>query len=382
VDTGSSDMWFVKSSYNVASSATSTLLDSKINIRYGMGAMSGIEAKDRVCVASLCVNNQSFAIAMQDSTHVGETTDGLLGLAYPALAQISGASLLANWASNGPFTYFTFALSLRHWNDAEKSSIVFGDLQDVLAEAPSGEGVTLPLLPLRNPTTSQPLPPLFWIVKTSVSIGEKHALLPAILDSGTSLIAVPPAEFAPLLYTMIPYHGLKDCIGLPGQPFLCPCGIPMQPMHFAFEGTDGSQLNISLTAEDFLLPTSTTMQRPGPKGLITTQVCMLGIFPGPPHMNFWILGDVFLRRVYAVHDVFGHQVMLFPQSGFGGQALPSVGSNGVTVAAGILAERAGQQVTALVLLFFTAVAFTFTFAACSRFHGQARVSEMGGYHHF
>jgi len=378
VDTGSSDMWLVKSSYSADTSSTSTSVKhSEITIRYGMGAMSGSQAKDRVCFANLCIDNQSFVVAMHDTTHVSDMTDGLFGLAFPALAEGSGTPALQNLASSGPFTNFSFALSLRHWDDIEQSSIVIGDLQEVLAEAPSGAGVTMHCLGVMNPITREILPPMFWAVATYVSVGlGQQALLPAILDSGTSLIAVPADEFTQLLYTMIPYQKLQDCVGIPGQPFLCPCGIPMQSLQLAFKGADGSHLKISLTAEDLLIPTPVTLLRPGPDGLAVTQACRLGIAPGPPTMNGWILGDVFLRKVYAVHDVFGLQVTLFPQT------LPSVGLNGVTVAAGILSEHAGQQAIHLVLLFTMAVAFTFTFAACSRFHGQARVSEMDGYHHF
>jgi len=381
MDTGSSDMWVVKTSYDAEASSTSTLLEnSQVTIRYGMGAMSGSQVKDRVCFASLCMDDQVFVVDQQDSMNMMQLTDGLFGLAYPALALCSGTPLLQNLASNGPFTNFSFALSLRHWDDIEESSIVIGDLKDVLAEAPSPEGMVLPLLGLRSAVTREPLPPMFWAVPVYVSIGlGQQALVPAVLDSGTSLLVVPKAELTQLLTTLIPARWLKDCLNVHGKPILvCPCETPMQSMFFF----KGGPLTISLTREDFLLPLPGVLIGPLHNGVAKTQACRLGIMAGPPALNFWLFGDVFLRKVYAVHDVIGRRVMLFPPSGLGGQTLSNVGSNGVTVAAGILAERAGQQVTALVLLFFTAVAFTFTFAACSRFHGQARVSEMGGYHHF
>jgi len=378
VDTGSSDMWLVNTSYRAEASSTSTLLeDQQVTIHYGMGAISGNQAKDRVCFASFCIDNQSFVVDLHDSLRTQQFTDGLFGLAYPALAVGTGTPLLQNLASGGPFTHFAFGLSLQHWDDIKDSSIVIGDLQDVLAEAPSREGVEVPLLGLRSPNTREPLPPMFWAVPMYVSIGSgRQAFVPAILDSGTSLLVVPAAELPLVLTTLIPASSLEECFRLPGRSLLviCPCGSPMQPMVFAF---NGSQLNISLTAEDFLLPLPGV--RIGPRA--DKQACRLGISAGPPGLNFWILGDVFLRKVYAVHDVTGRRVMLFPQSRLGGRAHSNVRSNSVTLAADILAERVGQQDIALVLLFFTAVSFTFMFSACGRFHGQAKVSEVEGYHH-
>merc|ERR1719410_1588744 len=147
---------------------------------------------------------------------------------------------------------------------------------------------------------------------------------------------------------------MKDCVVMPGRPMLCPCGSPVQPLHIAFQGADGNQLNISLTSEDLLMPAPAIIIRQGQY----TPACSLGIMVGPPALNFWILGDVFLRKVYAVHDVFGRRVMLFSHGSVGGQAHPIVAANGETFAAGILAERAWG------LLFLTVLAFSSTFAAC------------------
>jgi len=381
VDTGSSDMWLVNTSYGASASSTSALFDDypSVTIRYGMGAISGTEVADRVCFAGLCVNNQSFVLDMKDSMHIRRITDGLLGLAYPELAVGRGTTLLQNVADSGPFKDFAFALALRHMDDAENSSIVIGELRDVLAEAPSAEGVSVPLLGFMNAITREPLPPMFWAVAARVSIGPgPPVLLPGVLDSGTSLIAVPGKEYPHLLNALISDEYRKDCLSFPGQLVLCPCGIPVQPMNFAFKGMNGSLMDISLDSEDLLLPTPGLLVAPSPNGPVLMKVCRLGVMAGPPDLNFWILGDIFLRKVYAVHDVFGRRVVLFPQQReFGGEALSSVGSTGM-----LDDDHMGRQVTALVLLLLTAMAFTLSCAAYSRFHGQAKASEVDGYHHF
>lgn len=387
VDTGSSDLWLTSRSYNAEASATSTSLEYPVvTVYYGKGHVSGSEVGDRLCIASLCVDNQSFVVARQDSVGCGSRgIDGLFPLGLPALAVSRGTTLLKNLASNGDFTNFSFALSLRHFDEME-SSIVIGELQDVLAEAPSGEGVALPLL--RFLQRGQPGPPLYWAVATFVSIGpgqRKH--LPAILDSGTSLIAVPPAEFLPLLYTMIPGDVLQDCLFQPGQSLVCPCGIPTQPMHLAFSDPRGKQLNISLTAEDLWSPMPGAFYRRDTHNeLLILPACRFGIMAMPRAMPLWLLGEVFLRKVYAVHDVAGLQVILFPQSGVGGHAQSSVGSSGVQLRSrssphdGPLDVHVGHQLTALVLLFLTAC--TLLSAFYRRFHGQVRASEVDGYHNF
>jgi len=372
VDTGSSDMWLVKTSYGAEASSTSTSVEEPVvTIHYGMGAISGSEVTDRVCFAGLCIDNQAFVLDTNDSMHVEKMTDGLFGLAYPALAVGRGMTLLQNLQSNGPYKNFTFALSLRHWDDAENSSIVIGELQDVLMEAPRAEGVTLPLLGAMSSITGEILPPMWWAVRTLVSIGPgPHVLLPGVLDSGTSMVVVPEFQYVQLLYALIGAEHLKDCFTTPGQPLLCPCGTPVQPMNFAFRGTNGSHLNISLTAEDLLLPMPVVVLRHGRR--YPMQACRLGLMAGPPNLQFWILGDVFLRKVYAVHDVFGRRVMLFPQRVFEGQTKSIVG---------MLDEHARRPDAALALLLLTAMALTLC-AVGGRFHRQAKVSEVDGYHHF
>lgn len=188
-----------------------------------------------------------------------------------------------------------------------------------------GKGVTLQLYGINHQA-------LFWLVQASVTVqqppgqalrgfaderapsmaiaGSNPAM--AILDSGTSLITAPGAAYVGVVQALV--AGLpgatEKCtttlLGAFGQ-LMCLCDVELNPISFTLTGQGGRRLRLTLAAKDL-------MQLVG-VGSNGQSVCRIAIMPSPVQVPLWILGDTFLRHVYAVHDVSGHKVQLFPQRG-------------------------------------------------------------------
>mmetsp|Transcript_530 Transcript_530/g.1067 ORF Transcript_530/g.1067 Transcript_530/m.1067 type:complete len:487 (-) Transcript_530:111-1571(-) len=311
VDTGSSDLWLTQASYSADSSLTAFKVPGPTSLlQYGQGRVEGSEVEDRICIGELCIDDQSFVSASEVNGIANMVAfDGLLGLAYPALAAASGATFLQHLSSNGKYDKLAFGLSLQDETNVEGSFLSFGSLDDLLKDAWRIEGADAPGVVL--PVFDEAWEAKFWMVRGKATPGS--AVFPiqisAALDSGTSLIAVPGHIFWWVLQHILPGELLSTCGPAFGQ-LICPCIIPMSPLTLSFQGSDKQELRIKLMPADLLQFVGAVPMPDGPH-----RMCRVAVQPGPPGMNFWILGDVFLRRTYAVHDVQGHRVVLFPRSG-------------------------------------------------------------------
>lgn len=303
VDTGSADLWVDKQHYNAADSSTALVPNSDTTtLNYGQGMVSGVQVKDRVCLGQFCVPQQSILeAATVDGIGNNGFFEGVLGLAFPGLEKETGNTFLQEIQASHMFRHLAFGLALRHDSDAEGSFVCFGNLNDVLENANQGGGalskVTLPVLGWAAAL------PMFWFVRSSISFGGAQvsggrSILGA-LDSGTSLIAMPKDDYDWVLES---FFGTRvSACSTSGTQLTCPCNIKVTPMTLTFVGSDNDAFSVELTAKDLLEP------------LDEAGDCRFGIQPGPVFMNFWILGDAFLRRVYVVHDPVGYKVVMFAQ---------------------------------------------------------------------
>mmetsp|Transcript_27706 Transcript_27706/g.78615 ORF Transcript_27706/g.78615 Transcript_27706/m.78615 type:complete len:546 (-) Transcript_27706:47-1684(-) len=351
VDTGSSDLWVKASSaaapfglqYGGAvydwrkSSTASPVPGDPVTILYGEGRVEGREVRDRFCLESLCIDNQSFVFADLVAGIPDQWLfDGILGLGYPKLAAIdsrpSGGATVVQ-SLNTTFRHLAVGFSLGNTAlGLSGGHLRVGELVDLHREArvSLGPGVTLPLYGIDRR-------PLFWLVRASVTVepgrdsvsplrggrpepdllaatgkGTTTARM-AILDSGTSLIAAPTADYLRLVGALT--GGSPDAqqkctttlLSAYGQ-LTCMCDATLNPLLFTLAGFDGRQIQVKLHAADLMQVVGfSTGGGPG--------ICRLAVMPTPGGAPIWILGDVFLRHVYAVHDVRGHRVQLFPDSG-------------------------------------------------------------------
>mmetsp|Transcript_71029 Transcript_71029/g.205653 ORF Transcript_71029/g.205653 Transcript_71029/m.205653 type:complete len:472 (+) Transcript_71029:42-1457(+) len=293
VDTGSSNL-LVLPAGPVERQGRSVVLN------FGHGGVVGQEVWNKMCIAELCLDDQVMVTvtAVREIPLFGKSFDGLLGLGFPALSGLDAATFLQDFAEKGPFKPLAFGLNLGRGE--EESSLLIGSLDEVKAAAPgvsdpASEGVALSVLPV-GPEAK------WWLVHGSVDILTGSASVYGILDSGTSFLAIPGWLLPHVLTTILPDDSRDVCgMGADGA-LICPCSMNMRPLTMRFAGHDSSELVMTLTSADLL--------RPGPPAM-----CIVSVVPAPAGFPFCILGDTFLRRVYAVHDVEGKQVVLYPKGG-------------------------------------------------------------------
>uniref|UniRef100_A0AAV2IW58 Peptidase A1 domain-containing protein n=1 Tax=Knipowitschia caucasica TaxID=637954 RepID=A0AAV2IW58_KNICA len=108
-DTGSADLW-VPSSYCVSQAcvthrhfkafeSSSFQHDGRsFGIHYGSGQLLGVTAKETLTIGNMTIENQEFGESVYEpgSTFAFAKFDGVLGLGYPALAEVSGKTVFDN----------------------------------------------------------------------------------------------------------------------------------------------------------------------------------------------------------------------------------------------------------------------------------------------
>lgn len=344
VDTGSSDLWLKSSSvaapfggghvYNPSQSTLALASRGDIQITYGQGRVEGREFRDRVCLEALCIQNQSLVFA-DTVTGIPDQWlfDGILGLGYAPLARDHyGPTFVESLGKMYDTLGIGFSLGAGDGVGGGLGSgghLTIGELEDLRREAVAaglGEGITMRLYGINNQA-------MYWLVPATIAVAWPHpgeagalrgvAAAPqpmtmitqptsamAILDTGTSLISVPQLAYMNLIGAMM--KGRPDAVqkctntllGSFGQ-MLCLCDTQLNPVTFTLSGIDGRQLQVTLQAQDL-------MQLVG-VGAIGSGVCRVNVMPSP--LPLWILGDVFLRHVYAIDDVAKHHIHIYPQRG-------------------------------------------------------------------
>jgi len=286
-DTGSSNLWvpsstcgiscYFKPRYNASQSSTYTPNGTIFQILYGSGPVSGYFSQDTVTLGTYAVKGQGFAQVTNASGlglafAVGQF-DGILGLAWDSISVDHTTTVFQNLIAQNPTVKKQFAFFL-----PDHSSIK-GQL-DIGGANPAHYSGELHTVKLTNET--------YWETHAeTIKIGgqELASNAPVVLDTGTSTI-VAPKEIVDRIGTLINATKMTEANR---TLYMVSCfALPYLP-----------NITVNLGGVDWVLR---------PQDYIINQddiECILGIMGldlpkalGP----LWILGDVFIRRVYTVFD--------------------------------------------------------------------------------
>lgn len=287
LDTGSSNLWvpstecssiacYLHTTYDSSASSTYKKNGSDFEIRYGSGSLSGFVSQDTVRIGDIEIKKQDFAEATEEPglAFAFGRFDGIMGLGYDTISVNKIVPPFYQMVNQGLIDapVVSFYLSDTNNGDEDQSEAMFGGINE---DHYSGK---MTKIPLRRKA--------YWEVDLdAISIGDATAELVktgAILDTGTSLIAL-PTIMAELLNKEI---GAKK--GYNGQYTIeCDKKDSLPDLVFTLTGH-----NFTIGPDDYILDVQGScissffgMDIPEPVGPLV------------------ILGDAFLRKWYSVYDL-------------------------------------------------------------------------------
>nr|CDJ88818.1 Peptidase A1 domain containing protein [Haemonchus contortus] len=288
-DTGSSNLWvpcancpssnqacLSHQKFNCAQSSTCTQTFQPISIQYGTGSMQGYVDYDVVCFGTnrhYCTNyQQGFTCAMQEpgDTFVYVPFDGILGMAWNSIAEGGISQPMSQIFANKaicPEAVFAF------WLNRDLFNNVIGGELTLCGIDPTHYQGQIAWEPLISET--------YWQIQLGgLTVNGQQIIdgpVEAIVDSGTSLIAGPPALVQEIQQAIgADESGSIDCSIIPSLPQIT----------FTIGGAE-----LIMTANNYVIR-------------YTDGTCTSGFqeFQELAADNSWILGDVFIGTFYSIFD--------------------------------------------------------------------------------
>ncbi|XP_054424725.1 gastricsin [Pteronotus mesoamericanus] len=293
-DTGSSNLWVPSvycqsqactghSRFNPGQSSTYSTNGQTFSLQYGSGSLTGFFGYDTMTVQSIQVPNQEFGLSENEpgTNFVYAQFDGIMGMAYPALAVGGATTALQGMLQEGALTSPVFSFYLSNQQGSQNGgAVIFGGVDNSLYQGQI----------YWAPVTQE----LYWQIGIEEFLVDGQASgwcsqgCQAIVDTGTSLLTVPQQYLSALLQAT---GAQEDQYG----PFLVNCNNIQNLPTFTF----------IINGVQFPLPPSSYI-------LNNNGYCTVGVEPTYlPSQNgqpLWILGDVFLRSYYSVYDMGNNRV--------------------------------------------------------------------------
>jgi hypothetical protein len=324
IDTGSSDLWLNSAKsrlcrlrsqpcahsglYNANSSSSYAYVNSAFNISYAGGnSAAGDYATDTVRVAGRTVSDLQFGIGYQSTSPVA-----ILGLGYPLNeAQSSNAGLSPyqnlpeKLAADSTIASNAYSIWLNDL-DANTGNLLFGGVDRAQYE---GDLVTVPvqtedgvhaefLVPLTDVQLDgqsvEDVPDSASPTSSSSSPSSSVSAIPALLDTGTTLMYLPDA-MTEAIYEAVNAQFLQS-----QQVATVSCDLASQNINMTFRFADSVSINVPLNE----LVIDTQSGSDGSDG----GTCQFGI--APAGRDTIILGDTFLRSAYVVFDIDNNEISL------------------------------------------------------------------------
>ncbi|NXV53537.1 PEPA protein, partial [Uria aalge] len=279
-DTGSSNLWVPSvycsspacsnhNRFNPAESSTFISTNESLYIAYGTGSMSGVLGYDTVTVSNIEVINQIFGLAETEpgASFYYTPFDGILGLAFPSIASSGATPVFDNMMMQNLVAKDLFSVYLS--KDGRSGSFVLFGAIDPLYTI---NGITW--IPLSAET--------YWQIRMdSVSIGGEGIACAfgcqAIVDTGTSLLAVPDRA----LGTILSILGANS-----NGEISCTAASRLPSVVFHING------------KAFPVPPSAYVMESNGSCIVGFQ----GMDVPTESGELWILGDVFIREYYVIFN--------------------------------------------------------------------------------
>ncbi|CAE7221541.1 CTSE [Symbiodinium necroappetens] len=301
-DTGSSNLWVPSAKciskscsthnrYDASKSSTYQPDGRKLILPYGSGVCAGTLIADNVNVGGIDLSNATVGSIVLEPGQIWVESpfDGILGLAYPQIAMPADPNnpvlppfdvMMKNkLVKQGMFSFFlsTCRPPSSHGGSesCDGSKLTLGGYDKSLF---SGEITWVP-----NTFYQKMLG--YWLVKADNFAVKGESLAcstpiigcPMVVDTGTSVIAVPPLQFIKINQTI--GHLASDCSNVKSLP----------------------TLTFTLAGKDFSLePDFYVLRGADDNGADECELGIQGVSAGVP--GLWILGDPFLRKYYSIFD--------------------------------------------------------------------------------
>ncbi|KAG8743450.1 hypothetical protein FRC10_012030 [Ceratobasidium sp. 414] len=327
VDTGSSDTWIYPTPDTKALFSDATVYtDLPLKLSYGRGSVSGFVSQLTMGFAGYTVQNQSILLINdeQDMSLIeGNLTNGLLGLGFDTLSQIAntvaqigpgqtwGRTLLSNIFISDPTTPNHIAFRLDRTDDGNTTDVGAFDIGTFAAGLESiNNTAQIPIF------SSSATANLYWNIlcdgvtlngkaqplQSTVSGGTQTppaGKVSAVLDTGYSLPQLTP-DLAHAIYTAM--GGVLWDDGT-NTTYAVPCMAEAQ-LVFSIGRTDSERSGRSIPIHPLDLTQVQTITTTDKSQNFT--MCQNAFQPfssnaGGGEVDF-ILGDAFLRNVYALYD--------------------------------------------------------------------------------
>lgn len=288
IDTGSANTWVFSSDcqsdtcsiHNTFGAADSTTLKSTTetwSLAYGTGSVSGIVATDTIAFANYSVT-MGFGLATNASNDFNNyPMDGILGLGRKSSEQLSTPTVMEVLDSSTSISQNILGIHLSRAADGTKDGeITFGGVD---TSKFTGS------ISYTNTSTDDAweIPVDDMLVNGTPA---KFTGRSAIIDTGTTFILMPPSD-AKTLHALIPGTQAN------GEMYTLPCSTT-------------AKLQVRISGTLYSISPKDYVGKPVSSGSSTCSSTIIG------HQAFgdteWILGDVFLKNVYAVFDFDGKRI--------------------------------------------------------------------------
>lgn len=288
-DTGAGTSWFMAddcesaackdhTTWSPSSSDTYKATGETFSIAYGTGSVEGSLGEDTVTIGSIKVDLKFGLANVTSDDFIHFAFDGILGL---SMANGSSDNFIRTLKSQNVLSSNIFGVDLnRNADGTNTGQLTLGGTD------PKKYNGDITYTPVNSSANGDWAIPLGDVAYDGSKAGITDRL--AYIDTGTTYAFAPPDDVA-ALHKLIPGANSTDKV-----TYTAPCDSD-QPIVVTFSGVDHE-----ISVKDWL-------SSPSSSGICTSNIYGQQVISGA-----WLLGDVFLKNVYAVFDADAPQIGKLP----------------------------------------------------------------------